>query len=285
VIRRNSLCLSFALILESRLLNDCVSPFYINNANRRHIQPPDEDESVFVFTQTHRELFSLLNGGILNGVLVPLTRLENDSIRKVIQEHPDTCHEKRLFMWRTEAYETFPLSRLCLRQATSDVIELAYNAHPPAIHDKDRDGWSPLHYACRNQASLEVVQFLVERNPTALEAADNDGNLSLHVACAYKASLEVVQFLVERNPAALGTINSYGRLPLHLACDNNDASNADGNLPLHFACNSQASSKMLQFLVEMDFDAVETANNVGFWPLHEACCNDAPLDVVLSLVE
>jgi hypothetical protein len=35
----------------------------------------------------------------------------------------------------------------------------------------------------------------------------------------------------------------------------------------------------------MDFDAVETANNVGFWPLHEACCNDAPLDVVLSLVE
>jgi hypothetical protein len=35
----------------------------------------------------------------------------------------------------------------------------------------------------------------------------------------------------------------------------------------------------------MDSDTVEAANNVGFWPLHEACCNDAPLDVVLSLVE
>jgi hypothetical protein len=43
--------------------------------------------------------------------------------------------------------------------------------------------------------------------------------------------------------------------------------------------------KVLQFLVEMDPASVETTNNVGFWPLHEACCNDAPLYVVLSLVE
>jgi hypothetical protein len=41
----------------------------------------------------------------------------------------------------------------------------------------------------------------------------------------------------------------------------------------------------VQFLVEMDPDAVEATNNVGFLPLHEACCNDAPLYVVLSLVE
>jgi hypothetical protein len=25
-------------------------------------------------------------------------------------------------------------------------------------------------------------------------------------------------------------------------------------------------------LVQMDPDAAEAANNVGFWPLHEACC-------------
>jgi hypothetical protein len=59
----------------------------------------------------------------------------------------------------------------------------------------------------------------------------------------------------------------------------------DGNLPLHLACNSQASLKVVQFLVEMDPPAVEAADNVGFWPLHKACCNDAPLDVVLFLVE
>jgi hypothetical protein len=49
--------------------------------------------------------------------------------------------------------------------------------------------------------------------------------------------------------------------------------------------NSQASLKVLQVLIETDPASVETANNVGFWPLHEACCNDAPLDVALSLVE
>jgi hypothetical protein len=43
--------------------------------------------------------------------------------------------------------------------------------------------------------------------------------------------------------------------------------------------------EVVQFLVEMDPDALEAANNVGFWPLHEACCNDAPLDVVQALVE
>jgi hypothetical protein len=60
--------------------------------------------------------------------------------------------------------------------------------------------------------------------------------------------------------------------------------NIDGLLPLHIACNGQASLKILQFLVEMDSDAVEMVNNIGFWPLHKACRNDEPLDVVLSLV-
>jgi hypothetical protein len=71
--------------------------FYIKNGKRRRIQPPDEDESVVVFTQPPRdELFSLLNG---NGgdEDVPLTPSENDSIRKLIQEHPETCREKYPF--------------------------------------------------------------------------------------------------------------------------------------------------------------------------------------------
>jgi hypothetical protein len=114
----------FALIL-----NDCVSPsfFYIKNGKRRRIQTPDEDESVVVFTQPPRdELFSLLNDGSSDhDDLVPLTRLENDSIRKIIQEHPETCREKYPFEWDSRAYDAFPLSWLCLRQATSDVIELA----------------------------------------------------------------------------------------------------------------------------------------------------------------
>jgi hypothetical protein len=147
---RDSLRLSFPLILE-RLLNHCVSPFYINNGKRRRIQPPDEDESVVVFTQPPRdEFFSLLNGG-RGGRRVPLTPLENDSIRKIIQEHPDSCLEKRPFGWIPEGTNDkchFPLSWLCSRQATSDVIQLAYNAHPPAIYDEEQDGRSPLHYAC-----------------------------------------------------------------------------------------------------------------------------------------
>jgi hypothetical protein len=48
---------------------------------------------------------------------------------------------------------------------------------------------------------------------------------------------------------------------------------------------AQASLRVVQFLVEMDPDALKAANNVGFWPLHEACCNDAQLYVLFSLVE
>jgi hypothetical protein len=42
---------------------------------------------------------------------------------------------------------------------------------------------------------------------------------------------------------------------------------------------------VVQGLVNENPDGVEVANNFGFWPLHEACYNDAPLDVVLFLVE
>jgi hypothetical protein len=77
---RNSLrLLSFALIPE-RLLNDCFSPFYVKNV---FAQPPRD------------QLFSFLNGKRD----VPLTPLENDSIRKIIQEHPETCREKYPFEW------------------------------------------------------------------------------------------------------------------------------------------------------------------------------------------
>jgi ankyrin repeat protein len=171
-----------------------------------------------VFTQPPRDqLFSFLNGKRD----VPLTPLENDSIRKIIQEHPETCRETYPFESYPGVDSTVPLSRLCLRLATSDVIELAYNAHPPAIHDEDRHGWLPLHYACGRKASLEVVQFLVERNPAALEAADKYGFLPLHYACTAQASLEVVQFLVEKNPAALEAVDKFGELPFDIACDDN----------------------------------------------------------------
>jgi hypothetical protein len=166
------------------------------------MQPADEDESVVVFTQPPRdEICRLLNGD----PMVPLTPLENDSIRQVIQEHPDTCREKYPFEWYSavdynvpKVAINFPLSWLCLRQATSDKIELAYNAHPS------------LHYACGHKGPLEVVQFLVERNPDALETASNNGWLPFHYACCDKATLEVVQFLVERNPTALETADISG---------------------------------------------------------------------------
>jgi ankyrin repeat protein len=298
VICRDCLRLSFALIVE-RLLNDCVSPsfFYIDNGKRRRIQPPDQNESVVVFTQPPRdELFSILN----SDYNVPLTPLENNSIRKLIQEHPETCREKYPFDWYSEAYETFPLSRLCLRQATTDVIELAYNAHRPAIHDED--GWLPLQYACYAKVSLEMDQFLVERNPAALETADNEECLPLHLACYGNASFEVVQFLVERNPTALEAADHGGWLPLHRACRNNaslevvqflverypaalEMTNNSGDLPLHLACQTQASLEVAQFLVGRNPAALETASNYGRWPLHLACSVKASLEVVQFLVE
>jgi hypothetical protein len=132
---------------------------YIKNDKRRRIQPPDENESVVVFTQSPRdELFYHLSGD----PNVPLTPLENDSIRKVIQEHQETCREKYPFEFGSGVSSVdynFPLSWLCFRQATSDVVELAYNAHPLAIYPVGlATRWLPLHYACR-AASLEVVKF------------------------------------------------------------------------------------------------------------------------------
>jgi hypothetical protein len=149
------------------------------------------------------------------------------------------------------------------------VIELAYNAHPPAIHEEGLGGWLlPLHWAHQGQAAFELVQFLVERSPAALETADDYRCLPLHLACHTEASLEDATVFGGKEPRrsrsgrqawifalALGMLEQgIVRGGAFFGGTANPATvgmaNMDGDLPFGIACEVKASLELLRVLVE-----------------------------------
>jgi ankyrin repeat protein len=61
--------------------------------------------------------------------------------------------------------------------------------------------------------------------------------------------------------------------------------NIDGSLPLHRACSEKAPLNVIELLVETWPNAVKEKDCNGCLPLHIACNNNAPLDVIQLLVE
>jgi hypothetical protein len=62
--------------------------------------------------------------------------------------------------------------------------------------------------------------------------------------------------------------------------------NGDGSLPLHFACANKAPLELIQYLVEKGGShAVQTMNVNGHLPLHYACARAASLEVIEYLVD
>jgi ankyrin repeat protein len=59
----------------------------------------------------------------------------------------------------------------------------------------------------------------------------------------------------------------------------------DGWLPLHVACANEAPLDVIQSLAVKWSDAVKGKQEDGWLPLHVACKENAPLDVIKFLVE
>jgi ankyrin repeat protein len=253
----------------------------------------------------------------------------------------------------------FPLHMACEANARLEVVQYLVEQWSEAITKTNKDGDLPLHMACEANARLEVVQFLVEQWPEAITKTNVKGSLPLHVACKNMAPLEVVQQLVGQWPEAVKMKDSDGNTPLHyvrrwpeclwtqkrevvswlqeigtgritkeelqhmievaqqrseeeestigtqlhdLCCDQPQsidrirslvtacpeaikAAGSDGWLPLHFACANTAPLQVVGYMVDSWPEAIKMADYDGCLPLHVACANAALLQVVEYLVD
>ena len=192
----------------------------------------------------------------------------------------------------------------------------------PSIHSRTTKGLLPIHYACREQASLQVIQCLVNSAISSFgttnnnEAADqqsssgglsvttNDGWLPLHMACARKAKTPVINFLLQKYPRAAHLSTHCGRYALHFACANRLEVSAVRAVylaspsvlqrhdksewnPLHVAC-AYSTLEVVAYLVdECWLDGLKVrggGQDVQRLPLHLACSERQPLEIVVHLV-
>jgi len=84
------------------------------------------------------------------------------------------------------------------------------------INQKDKEGWTPLHYACSNGYE-SIVSILLEKGANVNEK-DIDGCTPLHNACINGYG-SVVSILLEKG-ANVNEKDKTGYTPLHYACCN-----------------------------------------------------------------
>jgi ankyrin repeat protein len=117
-----------------------------------------------------------------------------------------------------------------------------------AVHAKNNEDWTPLHFASGRKGRTETVSFLVSKGAD-VHAKDIHDWTPLHIAC-HHGSKETVIFLVSK------------RVDVH-------AKIIDDWTPLHLAC-IHGSKETVCLLVDKGAD-LKAKTKRGSTPLHEAC--------------
>ena len=136
----------------------------------------------------------------------------------------------------------------------------------------------PLHYAIimtdGSKESLNAVQALIDVYPHSLECKESNlQRTPLHLACIQTdASEQLIKLLLDKRSEAAMELDHLQRLPLHYACANKNlmaiqtvvgaypeaTAKRDGQgwLPLHVACHYESDFELIQFLLQINPDAV-----------------------------
>ena len=100
------------------------------------------------------------------------------------------------------------------------IINLLLHARSKAIHDRDINGWYPLHFAAKHGHEY-LVKFLLSRKGIQVDCRTKFGQTPLHLACRFSGNKEVIKLLLdhEANIEALDN-GEYGyQTPLLFACE------------------------------------------------------------------
>lgn len=83
-------------------------------------------------------------------------------------------------------------------------------------HEKDEEGFTPLHYAAW-AGDLSLTETLVKKSSANINAKNSSGKTPLHLACS-EARLETAMFLIDSG-AQINAKDNIGYTPLHVAAE------------------------------------------------------------------
>jgi len=84
-------------------------------------------------------------------------------------------------------------------QRPLEVIQKLMSMHGEGnLNQRDKCGWTALHYACRFMSDNDsLVQMLLENSPDAVHMPDQFNRFPLHLACDSETSIKVIKLLLE----------------------------------------------------------------------------------------
>uniref|UniRef100_A0A7S2A3H2 Ankyrin repeat protein n=1 Tax=Ditylum brightwellii TaxID=49249 RepID=A0A7S2A3H2_9STRA len=164
--------------------------------------------------------------------------------------------------------------------------------NPHGIRKQKNLGQTILHAACRYNLSVAEFSLIMTKVPNAVRQSDYDSSLPLHIACYNNRPMDVILELFTAFPDAIFAKDKSGATPIHYFCSRHSfvipsisreeyifVQNAQaarvkdlyGLLPLHVACSNNKPIEVIRSLVDVYPEAVMTQDDSGDTPLHSIC--------------
>lgn len=197
----------------------------------------------------------------------------------------------------TADYQRLPLHAACIHGANLDTIKYLVEQYPASVDTKDNQGHVPIHHAIMNQADGKVQKYLLQ----CIHKDQVDCHVTILLLCLeHKSSKSVVKSLLHINRDVFLTIQDEEGTLLHKALllganrdiiklllktypDLVSTADAEGWLPLHSSVGSnhnQASTDVVQCLLQAYPEALTKTTNLGRSPLLLALRYDAPFETI-----
>ena len=212
------------------------------------------------------------------------------------------------------ACHRLPIHRACANKPPVDIIVALHSAYPDAVMYREKYGMLPLHVACNKGASVEVIDTLISQYPQSVKERDCFGLLPIHVACTEGASIEVIKKLLRAYPESAEEKDNSGMKPEKYVGESfhpnkSEVLKALRRVPAYWAAKAYISGQvgvpLYSLLKTKEWSAAnlflnEKPESAGIWimddssswsdgypctPLHVACSNGAPDDLIKRLIK
>ena len=190
----------------------------------------------------------------------------------------------------------FTILHYAARYNDPEIIAALLNAGAN-IHEKDKDGKTPLHFAAVLNDNPEIIAALMNAGANIHEK-DKDGKTPLHFAAANNDNLEIIAALLNAG-ANIHEKDKDGKTPLHFAARYNDSpeiiaalvnaganiheKDKDGKTPLHFAAWNNDNPEIIAALVNAGAN-IHKKDKEGKTPLHFAAMLNGNPEIIAALV-
>lgn len=197
----------------------------------------------------------------------------------------------------TADYQRLPLHAACIHGASLDTVQYLVEQYPASVNMSDNQGNCPIHHAIRNQADSKVQKYLLQsinkdqvdllakilllclehkssksvikallhiNRDVSIAIQDEEGSL-LHKALLLGANRDMIKLLLKIYPDLVSTADAEGWLPLHASVGSN---------------HNQASTEVVQTLLQAYPEALTKTTNLGRSPLLLALRYDAPFETI-----